>query len=107
MSQSKEKRTVRTKQISTLAKTLQLFVHRAPFVVIGVLMLASFTSPAMAQDAASHTMSAQHHDASPTLSTEASALLQIVRNSTQRFQDVAVAEKEGYLLQFGCVSGPD
>jgi len=34
-------------------------------------------------------------------------LVKIVRDSTERFKDVAQAEKEGYALQFGCVSGPD
>jgi len=37
----------------------------------------------------------------------ASALLRIVRDSTERFKNVAVAEAEGYALQFGCVSGPE
>jgi hypothetical protein len=39
--------------------------------------------------------------------SQASALIKIVRDSTERFKDVAQAEKEGYALQFGCVSGPD
>ena len=30
-----------------------------------------------------------------------------VRDATERFKDVAVAEAEGYSLMFGCVSGPD
>ena len=30
---------------------------------------------------------------------------EVVRDATERFQDVALAEAEGYLLQFGCVSG--
>ncbi len=32
-------------------------------------------------------------------------LIKIVRESTARFRDVAVAEEEGYELMFGCVSG--
>jgi hypothetical protein len=36
-----------------------------------------------------------------------SALIKIVRDATERFQDVAEAGREGYTLQFGCVSGPD
>lgn len=36
-----------------------------------------------------------------------SALVAAVRASTERFKNVAVAESEGYFLQFGCVSGPD
>ena len=35
------------------------------------------------------------------------ALVRIVREATERFQDVEVAKAEGYALQFGCVSGSD
>ena len=35
------------------------------------------------------------------------ALIKIVREATDRFQDVEVAKAEGYQLQFGCVSGSD
>jgi hypothetical protein len=34
-------------------------------------------------------------------------LINIVRDSTARFQNVTAAEAAGYNLQFGCVSGPD
>ena len=44
----------------------------------------------------------QHH-----LAASDNGLVQIVRESTERFRDVAVAEAEGYHLLFGCVSGPD
>jgi hypothetical protein len=37
--------------------------------------------------------------------SDASALVKVVREATERFKDVAVAEAEGYTLQFGCVSG--
>src|SRR5262250_2508978 len=54
---------------------------------------------------------AQHsHEGQQSTSDQqknASALLKIVRQATERFKDVSVAEKEGYALQFGCVSGPD
>jgi hypothetical protein len=33
--------------------------------------------------------------------------MKIVRQSTERFKDVAVAEAEGYALQFGCVTGDE
>jgi methanethiol S-methyltransferase len=39
--------------------------------------------------------------------TQASALIKAVREATERYKDVTVAEAEGYKLQFGCVSGPD
>ena len=34
-------------------------------------------------------------------------LLKVVRDATSRFQDVKVAEAQGYALQFGCVTGDD
>jgi len=39
--------------------------------------------------------------------SQAGALVRVVRQATERFRDVSVAENEGYGLQFGCVSGPD
>ena len=38
---------------------------------------------------------------------ELNALVQTVRDATERFKDVTVAENEDYHLLFGCVSGPD
>jgi hypothetical protein len=35
------------------------------------------------------------------------ALIKVVREATERFQDVEAAKAEGYVLQFGCVSGSD
>src|SRR5947209_4082994 len=35
------------------------------------------------------------------------ALIKIVHDATERFKNVSVAIAEGYVLQFGCVSGPD
>jgi len=37
--------------------------------------------------------------------SRANILLGTVRQATERFKDVAVAQSEGYALQFGCVSG--
>lgn len=59
--------------------------------------------------------SAQHRHAdapgaatsAPADRTRTGALIAVVREATERFQDVAVAQAEGYQLQFGCVSGPD
>src|SRR5688572_16377422 len=34
-------------------------------------------------------------------------LIRAVRDSTRRFRNVEQAKAEGYLLMFGCVSGPD
>ena len=52
---------------------------------------------------------AQHHDhdAASAQATEASGLVKVVRESTERFRDVSVAQAEGYSPLFGCVSGSD
>ena len=54
-------------------------------------------------------VAAQHNHAAAKSgpNTSAGALVKLVRENTERFKNVAVAEAEGYGLQFGCVSGPD
>ena len=64
-------------------------------------------SPALAEDGHSHAQTAQKHETKLDATTDANALIKIVRDSTERFKNVAVAEAEGYALQFGCVSGDD
>jgi hypothetical protein len=61
-------------------------------------------SLALAQGAHAHILTAQPHDVT---SGDAGALIQIVRDATERYKNVQLAEAEGYALQFGCVSGPD
>jgi hypothetical protein len=59
----------------------------------------------------SHTMAQDNHSHAPTQQSatidQQNALVKIVREYTERFKDVKVAEAEGYALQFGCVSGDD
>jgi len=75
----------------------------ANYAVAGVLVLMSVSSsPVMAQRDHSHAAAAQ-----ASAHQKASALVTVVRDATERFHDVAVAEKEGYSLQFGCVSGSE
>jgi hypothetical protein len=66
------------------------------------LVLMSVCS-AVAQESHSH----NPVQMTPEQKSQASALIQIIRDNTVRFKDVSVAEKEGYALQFGCVTGPD
>ena len=47
------------------------------------------------------------HDAGAKHGPPAGDFVKAVRDATERFKDVAVAEAEGYALMFGCVSGPD
>jgi len=56
-----------------------------------------------------HTRALAHDDHGPAqqdLKNKAS-LVRIIRESTERFHDVRVAQAEGYALNFGCVSGSD
>jgi len=69
--------------------------------LIGVLVLtASWPSLIRAQGK-------QHHQSPREEKTAAGDLVKVVREVTERFKDVSVAEAEGYSLMFGCVSGPD
>ena len=65
--------------------------------VVGALWLAIVRGPRArrAQD---------HADATRRRSTS-NALVKVVREATERFKDVSVAEREGFGLLFGCVSG--
>ena len=68
--------------------------------VLAVLTLAWLApAHAVAQSASSHAMM--------TAADQSGSLVTVVRESTERFKDVAVADAEGYKLQFGCVSGGD
>ena len=72
--------------------------------LVGALVLTNVcASRALAQDGHSHTTTTQTTEQL----NQANALVKIVRDSTERFQDVKVAMAAGYALQFGCVSGDD
>ena len=75
-------------------------IQLSSFIFVFALIIGS-DMRALAQDGHSHgtTSSDQKNDAA--------TLLKIVRESTERFQDVSAAEAEGYVLTFGCVSGSD
>jgi hypothetical protein len=57
----------------------------------------------VAQEVHSHATTSQNEQNQD----QQSALIRNVRQATERFKDVRVAENEGYRLEFGCVSGDD
>jgi hypothetical protein len=61
-------------------------------------LMCVLPSRALAQSEHAHTQVAADR-------ARASALANVVREATERFKDVGVAEAEGYSSQFGCVSG--
>jgi len=79
--------------------TITSFAARVGSSLLAVLALVSTWSSAVL---AQHT-----HTNAVTAKNQASELVRIVREATERFKDPAVAEGEGYQLAFGCVSGPD
>jgi len=76
--------------------------------LVGLLAVTGF-SPlrALAQDHDGHRMTSQHQPQTSEQKNQANALVRIVRDATERFRNVSVAEREGYGLLFGCVSGGD
>ena len=84
------------------------FARQYQYSMIGVLVLTScWPSRALAQDHDAHMTTAQHQPQTAEQKKQANSLVRIVRDATERFRDVSVAEGEGYGLLFGCVSGGD
>ena len=73
--------------------------------LIALVLMSVCAGSAVAQDGHSHGQIQQQPTAEQK--KQQGALLKIVRDSTERFKDVRQAEREGYALQFGCVSGSD
>ena len=71
--------------------------------IIALILLGMWSASMLAQPGHSHEATAQ----AQALTQSQSALLKIIRENTERFKDVKVAEGEHYSLLFGCVSGPD
>lgn len=85
--------------------TLRQFVKRCMGPAIAVTLVSAGQWPALAQDAHSHTQVSQNTELTADQKSQAKTLLKRVRDATERFQNVQVAEADGYQLLFGCVSG--
>ena len=73
--------------------------------VLAVLLLVTIsTSRLMATD---DKHGKGHEEAGYDQKGPSSEFVKLVRESTERFRDPAVADAEGYKLMFGCVTGPD
>jgi len=75
-------------------------------IAVFVLMGAG-SSRALAQEDHAHMIASLGRDQASEEKNQASALIKVVRESTERFQNVSAAQAAGYYLQFGCVSGSD
>src|SRR4051812_39013643 len=96
-----------TTEVRSMNMKIRRFAAPIQFSMIALAFLNVCPSRALAQHEHSHMSTTQQFEMTPDQQRKAGALLKIVRESTERFKDVAVAEAEGYALQFGCVSGPD
>jgi hypothetical protein len=84
------------------------FTMPVKYALITALVLMGVGSlRALAQQDHTRMDTSQWAERTPAHSSQAGALIKVVRESTERFRDVAVAQAAGYQLQFGCVSGPD
>ncbi|HEX2328374.1 MAG TPA: hypothetical protein VHN74_06605 [Candidatus Angelobacter sp.] len=75
------------------------FFSRRQFAMMALALMSAFCVRSFAQDAHSHVAAAQKADPG--------TLMQVVRDATAKFQDVDAAVHAGYVLTFGCVTGPD
>ena len=74
----------------------------------GALVLAGFSpSATLAQDHDRHMTASQQQPQTTEQRRQENVLVQTVRDATERYRNVSVAQNEGYGLLFGCVSGGD
>jgi hypothetical protein len=84
------------------------FAAHFEYPLIGLLaLMCSWPASALAQDHRTHAQISQQQESTSSQKDQAGAFVKLVRESTERFRDVSVAEGEDYHLLFGCVSGPD
>jgi len=81
------------------------FATRFQYSLTAFILMAVCPASIPAQENHVHAPAAQAEEMTPDAQSNALTLIKIVRDATERFQDVKVAEAQGYALQFGCVSG--
>jgi len=96
-----------TARFLTFVTKVRQFALQSRYFLIGLVLLTIAPLSGWAQEGHSHTSTQQQQELAPEQKSRASALIRIVQESTERYKNVSVAEAEGYVLQFGCVSGPD
>ena len=77
------------------------------YALIAFALFNICSSTMLAQNGHTHAPTPQQAALSQENADDASTLLKVVRDATDRFQNVAVAQAAGYALQFGCVTGDE
>jgi len=93
--------------MTTLNMKSGRFATQLQYSALALVLMNVCPSHAVAQEGHSHGPMPQQRVMTLDEPDDANNLLAIVRQATERFKNVAVAEAEGYTLQFGCVSGSD
>jgi len=83
----------------------RLFAKQKQYSLAALAILTLYSGRVLAQESHAHLPTSQEQESAVSQLGQASTLVRVVRESTARFQAVAVAEREGNTLQFGCVSG--
>jgi hypothetical protein len=82
------------------------FSRHVGYSLVGALVVVALAQPrTAAQGHDSHMMTAPPGPETPEQKARTNAFVQLVRDATRRFLDPEVAKAEGYLPQFGCVTG--
>ena len=87
--------------------TARRFASQLGCSLAGALLLAGFSAPATLAQDHDHMAASQHQPQTTEQRRQGNVLVQTVRDATERFRNVSVAQNEGYGLLFGCVSGGD
>ena len=87
-------------------------IRRFPMsIVYSLIAVFGFVSAGpsrmLAQEDHTHMITSKGGNQNSEENNETNRLIKVVREATERFQDVSAAEAAGYYLQFGCVSGSD
>jgi len=91
-------------QVPTIDGKVGRFARQFQYAIIAFVLMSICPLRTFAQD---HEHAMTQQQLTPEQKRRQGALLKMVREATERFQDVREAEYEKYVLTFGCVSGPD
>jgi hypothetical protein len=83
------------------------FATQLGYSLLGALLLIGLSPARASADEDQGQAARSHHEHGNDQKKPSSALVRIIRESNERFRDVAQAEAEGYGLLFGCVSGDE
>src|SRR6185369_3418928 len=91
--------------MTTTYSKVRRFTAGIGYSLLAVAILGGGVSRGIAQEMHSHKPDAAETEQARRQQDQSNELVKIVRQSTERFKDVAMAKAEGYALMFGCVSG--